>query len=142
MKTPKADCEELVNVVLPFAQQMLGQHREFYPFGATMSPSGEIARAGGWNGKEHPPSAELISLLDAEFREGASRGKYRATALVADVRVVPPGKSVKQDAIAIRLHHQNHYSVQVFFPYSFTPSGELRVDDPFAATGEGRIFGK
>jgi hypothetical protein len=42
MKTPREECEDLMNAVLPFAKQMLSQHREFFPFGGTMSPSGEI----------------------------------------------------------------------------------------------------
>jgi hypothetical protein len=139
---PKEECEELMNAVLPFAQEMLSKHREFYPFGGTMSPSGEIGQVGGWTGDEHPPSSELIKVLEEGFREGAGLGKYKATALVVDVRAVPPGKSAKQDAIAVRLDHRDNYSVQVIFPYSFGPSGALQLEDPFAVPGEGRIFAK
>src|SRR5262245_5639067 len=39
-KSAKEDCEDLMNAVLPFAREMLSKHREFYPFGAAMSPSG------------------------------------------------------------------------------------------------------
>jgi hypothetical protein len=139
-KAPKEDCEELMNAVLPFAQEMLSKHREFYPFGGAMSPSGEITQIGGWTGDEHPPSSELIKLLEDGFREGAQQRKYKATALVVDVRAIPPGKFVKQDAIAVRLDHRDSYSAQVVFPYSFGPSGDLRLEEPFAAQGEGRIF--
>lgn len=140
VSTPKHDCENLLNAVLPFARQMLSQHREFYPFGATMSPSGQITHVAGPTGAEHPPSAEVIRLLESGFRDGALQGKFRATALVVDVRTVPPGKSAKQDAISVRLDHRDHYSVEVLIPYSFGPSGELRVEDPFAAKGVSRIF--
>jgi hypothetical protein len=126
--------------VVPFAEEMLARHREFYPFGGTMSASGEIAHMGGWTGDEHPPSEEIVALLEDGFREGAVQGRYKATALVVDVLVIPPGKSVKQDAIAVRLDHRDSYSVQVLFPYSFSSSGELLVEDPFAVKGEGRIF--
>jgi hypothetical protein len=140
--TPKADCEQLMNAALPFAEQMLRQHREFYPFGVTMSSVGEISQVGGWTGGEHPPSTEIIELLEAGFRDGAAKGMYRATALVVDVRTVPPGRSAKQDAIAVHLDHKDNYSVQVIFPYSFEASGELRIEEPFAAKGDGRTFGK
>jgi len=38
MKTPKEECEELMGSVVPFAEQMLSQHREFYPFGRALAP--------------------------------------------------------------------------------------------------------
>jgi hypothetical protein len=140
MTTPKEDCEQLMSAVVPFAEEMLARHHEFYPFGGTMALSGEIAHTGGWTGEEHPPSAEIIALLEGGFRDGAARGEYKATALVVDVRTIPPGKSEKQDAIAVRLDHRDGYSVQVLFPYSYSSSGELLVEDPFAVKGQGSIF--
>jgi hypothetical protein len=137
----KKECEALIDALLPFAKQMLVRYREFLPFGGTMSPSGEIVHAGAWTGDERPPSQEVISVLETGFRKGVLEGKYKATAIVIDMRVVPPGKATKQDAVAIRLDHKDGYSAQVFFPYSFTPSGELVVEMPFAVRGEGRMFG-
>jgi len=129
-----------MDAVLPHAQEMLSKRREFHPFGATMSRSNEIAQVGGWTNGEHPPSSDLIDLLEDGFREGAAQGKYKATALVVDVRTIPPGKSAKQDAIAVRLDHTDNYSVQVIYPYSFGASGALVLEEPFAVRGEGRIF--
>ena len=140
MKTPKEDCEDLMNAVLPFAKQMLSQHREFFPFGATMSTSGEIAHSAGWTGTEHPPSNDVIALLNDGFRAGAVAGKYRATALVYDVRTIPPGATVKQDAIAVNLDHRGDYSVVVMFPYVFSSAGDLVVSDPFASEGARAVF--
>ncbi len=134
VKEPKEECEDLMNVVLPFAQEMLSKHREFYPFGGAVSSTGEITHVGGWADAEHPPSAELIKVLEDGFRGGAASGKYRATALVVDIRTVPPGKFAKQDAIDVRLDHKGGYSVHVIFPYSFTESGVLQLEQPF---GEG-----
>jgi hypothetical protein len=42
MKHPELDA--LLNTFLPFAQTMLREHGEFYPFGAIMTSSGEIRR--------------------------------------------------------------------------------------------------
>jgi len=36
------DLDQLLNAVLPFAQQMLSKHGEFFPFGASMTIDGEI----------------------------------------------------------------------------------------------------
>ena len=84
--TQKGDCEQLMNAVLPFAEEMLTNHGEFQPFGGTMTPDGQIGMTGGWTGDEHPASTEVIELVKAGFRAGAERGEYKATALVFDVR--------------------------------------------------------
>ncbi len=140
MNDPKAECEELMHSALPFAEQMLAKYGEFFPFGATMSASGVIANVAGATSDEHPPSAEIMGLLEQGFREGAREGKYRATALVYDALVVPPGGSVKQDAIAVRLDHRGGYSVVVFFPYTRRAGAKPDIQAPFATAGQGTIF--
>src|SRR5438309_3725635 len=63
LSQPKADCETLMNSVLPFAERMLKEYGEFFPFGGAMRPSGEIVSVGGKTDQERPPSAEVIKLL-------------------------------------------------------------------------------
>ena len=126
--------------LVPVAGQMLTEHREFYPYGGTMSMSGEVAHVAGWTGTEHPPSLEIIAALKEEFKDGAAQGRYRATALVYDVRVKPPGKTEKQDAIAVNLDHRDAYSVIVFFPYTFSLQGKLELETAFATRGDKSIF--
>ena len=139
MSTPKAECEQLLDALLPFAEKMLREHGEFYPYGGTMDPSGNINHSAAHDGTSHPQSAALIDLLRAGFNEGASRGEYKATALVYDVRVVPPGSKSKTDAIAVELDHRDDYSALVYFPYTLE-SGEVNFGSPFAEKGTGRVF--
>jgi hypothetical protein len=138
--TPKEECEALMNALVPFAQQMLSKHREFYPFGGTMSVEGKIAQTASSTGEEHAASQPLIDLLEKGFRDGAKRHLYKATAILVDVRTTPPGKKEKQDAVEVRLDHVSGYSVRVVFPYAFSPKGDLELAPPFAAPGEGKIF--
>lgn len=140
--SPKEDCDALVDVVLPFARQMLVKHRAFHPYGSTMSADGTIAQTAGWTGEEHPDANEVIALLEDGYRKGAASGKLRATALVVDVRTIPPGKTEKQDSILIALDHRDSYSVHLIFPYSFTPEGELVVEEPFTRKGAGTVFAR
>ena len=142
MKTPKEECEELMGSVVPFAEQMLSRHREFYPFGAAMAPDGRITAVGGHTGDEHPASQEVITLLEKGFQEDARTGKYKATALVIDMLVIPPGKDIKQDAIAVRLDHRDGYSVVVVFPYTIGPAGHVVIEAPYAVKGEQKIFSR
>jgi hypothetical protein len=142
MKSAKEECEILMNAALGFAHQMLVQHREFYPYGEVMAGDGQIVAIGVDTGEEHPASQKGIDLLEKAFQVGARTGKYKATALIVDMRVVPPGKDVKQDAIAARLDHRDGYSAVVFFPYSIGATGEVTIEAPFAVKGEQRIFAR
>jgi len=139
--TPKEECEALMNALVPVAQQMLAKYREFYPFGGTMAVDGKIAQAASSIGEEHPASQALIDMLEKGFRDGAKRHLYKATAILVDVRTVPPGKKEEQDAVEVRLDHVSGYSVRVVFPYTFSAKGDLEFAPPFATPGEGKIFG-
>jgi hypothetical protein len=136
---PKADCESLLNAVLPFAQQMLNRHGEFYPYGGAMTTDGQITSVAARDGEEHPASADVIQFLKSAFVAGARQGKYRATALVHDVRVRLPSDGRKSDAIAVSLNHRNDYSVTVVFPYTIE-NAKAVIGPAFAQKGEADVF--
>ena len=139
MPTPKEQCEDLLDAVLPMAKKLLKDHGEFFPFGATLKADGQVASVMAYDGKDKPPSQPLIDQLRNGFRADASNHAILASALVYDVRVVPPGTSTKTDAIAVELDHKDNYSVVVFFPYRIH-DGSVDVQEPFSNQGEGRIF--
>jgi len=127
-----------MNALIPFAHQQLSKHREFYPFGGTMSVDGKITQSASSTGEQRPASQPLIDLLEKGFQDGAKRRLYKATAIIVDVRTIPPGKTEKQDAIEVRLDHVSGYSVKVLFSYAFSPKGDLQVAplSLFVATAE------
>jgi hypothetical protein len=131
-----------MNSVVPFARQMLTQHREFYPFGGAITADGKMVAVGGDIGDEHPAAKDVIALLEDGFKEAAKTGKYGATALVMDMLVVPPGRDSKQDAIAVRLDHRDGYSVVVVLPYMIGAAGDVTIEAPYAVKGEQRIFAR
>lgn len=137
---PKSQCEELLDSALPFAKKMLAEYGEFYPYGATLQSNGKIGSVGGYKGEEHPPSQSIIDFLRQAFRTQASEKTIIASALVYDVRTVPPGQSQKTDAIAVELDHRDNYSMVVYFPYVIT-NAQVQLGSPFATKGVGRIFG-
>ena len=139
-RTPQEDCEELMNLVVPFAAKMLKDRHTFVPFGATMAPTGQIDGALSTTGDAKPDVDQLISSLELGFHRGATEGKYKATAIVVDMVIVAPGKSAQQDGVAVRLDHRDGYSVIVGFPYSFSDKGELVMEPPFATEGAHQIF--
>lgn len=118
-----------MSTVLPVAEQLLSKPGQFAPFAATMSASGEIAQIDG-----------ALADIQARLREGAAAQTIRASALVYDVRMTPPGASRERDGVAIKLDHAAGYTVVVTFPYEYSSSGELSVAEPFANELENSIF--
>jgi hypothetical protein len=106
-----------MSAVLPFAEQLLQEHGEFFPYGGALKADGQLASVAGYDGREQPPSNEIIRLIKQGFVEGAKSGEYVATALIYDVRVTLPSTGQKSDAIAVSLNHRDDYSVIVLFPY-------------------------
>lgn len=139
MSDAKADCQALMNSVLPFAEQTLSRYGEFLPFGGAMKVDGEFISIAGTDGEEHPLSGDLIRLIKDGFREAAGNGEVKATALVYDVRAAVPSTGEPSDAIAVSLNHRDAYSVIVLVPYKIG-DGTIVFGGAFAQPGEADIF--
>lgn len=132
MASCKDDCEALMSAVLPVAEQSLTEHQQLRPFGSTLSTDGVMVQVGGFRFDEQASDQELIAEFEASFRDGAARGELRATALVS--------ASAAKDCVTVRLDHRQQYSLVVTFPFHFTSTGELVIEEPFAAEGTHGIF--
>lgn len=140
MKSPKEETEALLDELLPLAKKMLSAHGEFYPYGGFISRNGDIVHVSAKGQSDHPSSRELIDILRTKFRKDAAIKYYRATGIVYDVRVCPPGASKKTDAIQVCLDHKENYSAEVFYPYKILLNGVLKLGDVFAQQGENLTF--
>lgn len=140
MSSAKQDVEALMNDFIGFAEQMLSEHGEFFPYGAAMKPNGELVSVAGYAGTEQPPSQEIIDLLNDGFVNAARSGEYKATALFYDVRVSLPDDGTKSDAVAVALDHKDNYSAVVLLPYQIH-DGQVSFGEIFAQQGANSIFG-
>ncbi len=139
MASPKTECEGLMNQALPIAERMLREHGEFYPYAYVLETTGKSALLAARDGSERPKSKTLIDMIRIQFRDGAKAGKYRATALVYDVRVANPSTGTKSDAIAVALDHRDGYSVVVIIPYTLK-DGKYLPGPISAQKGDTDIF--
>ena len=139
-KMPKEELDELMSDILPFAQKMLSEHGEFFPYGGAINSKGEIIHIGASDGDEHPPSQKLIDVLIESFQAQAKAGAYRATAIVFDVRVKLPSSEHKTDAVQINLDHADGLSVECFLPYEIKGKGKVVYGEMFAQKGSAKIF--
>lgn len=137
--SPKEECERLLGAAVPFAMDMLTKAGEFYPFGAAMTPAGEVVMVASTQDEEHPASTAVLERLTADLREAAGAGRYNAVALAADVRVSSPSSDYR-DAIRVALEHRSGYSVYVFVPYRLDAPGQVRTGAPFASERKKEVF--
>jgi hypothetical protein len=128
-----------MNEAVPFAEKLLEQHHEFFPYGMALKLDGKVTSVASYDGREQPPSPDVIRLLKKGLSESARAGEYKATAIVYDVRVQLPSSQEKSDAIAVQLDHRDHYSVVVYLPYRLE-SGKVAIGEPFANDGRYDIF--
>ena len=134
------DVESLLNDLVPFAEKMLREHREFLPFGGHIKPDGQIVLDGAYNGDGLPLSQYLIDILKDSFKAKAQQHELRACAIVYDIRTVPPGRSKKQDAICVAIYHISGFSADIIYPYKFSLLGKLVVEEGYALRGDSAIF--
>jgi len=136
------DLDELLNAVLPFAQQMLSDHGEFFPFGSAMTVDGKIEELAAFTGDERPSSEELIALLTRGLRQKATAGEIRAAAICYDVRTIPPGHSEKTDAVCVSLEHQDGETADVYLPYKKGWFGKISYGQIFGSPRKREFFGR
>ncbi|MBW8864572.1 MAG: hypothetical protein JF609_06545 [Verrucomicrobia bacterium] len=140
--TPEArqDYDALLNALMPFAEQMLKQHGEFFPFGAAVNLTGEVTAHATYDGNELPPSEEVIASLTKAFLSEAREGKIRAAGICYDGRIIQGDKKV--DAVMMTMEHQSGNASKVCVPYTKGWFGKYNFGQMVAALEEPKIFVK
>lgn len=131
----REDGDTLLAALIPFAERQLKAHGEFFPFGGTMGKDGKVALVAGMADGERPESDDVLQVLVDGMR--AQAADLRATCVVSDCRVIPPGQSGKVDAIRAGIEHVDGEGVEVYFPYTvqrglFGRIKGVAIEAPFA----------
>ncbi len=136
----KSEVETLLNQGLPFAEQLLDEKGQFFPFAFALDSDGDPIAVGADPGDEDVQPAELLAFLEMSLRQGVTEGKYRAIALFVDVRVEVPGQVEKTDAVQAGLEHKTGYCVDVFLPYEKQDDDSVVYGDLFAGPRQSSVF--
>jgi hypothetical protein len=137
---PKQDCEELMNAILPLAEEMLRQYGEYFPFGGYMKPDGTIVHVGASDpDTDRPKSKDLIYMLRSSFQEMARTNQCKAVAIVFDVFAALPESDRRSNAIQVCVEHADGYGAEVFFPYQLIDC-EVVFGEALAQRGKTQIF--
>ncbi|MGA7617512.1 MAG: hypothetical protein WBX15_20295 [Thermoanaerobaculia bacterium] len=139
-ESSRVDFQELLNHVVPAAQQMLHGKRAFYPFGAILTRDGEYEpRVIDYEGSFPDPKA-LIGRLTDRFRADILSGSARALAACVNVRIVLPGQKRRKDAVLVSLEHETGDAVNAYIPYRKRWFGETTWGDPVFEPARPTIF--
>jgi hypothetical protein len=125
MAASPGELHSALNYCIQFAKEMLEKKGAFYPFGASLSPSGELGGVGGWNGDEHPKPIELYRVLADSVRDQARTGKISGAAIAVDVNIPSQYEAQWRDAIRIHLESAD-FSRFIYVPYQVVKSGLLK----------------
>ena len=136
----RRDVEDLMNDLLPIAEDKLSEQGEFFPFGGAIENNGNVVHLGVAKDARPASSKEFVKAVQQELQNAAKNGKYIAVAIVQHVKVTAPNSEEKIDAIQIRLDHEQNYSVEVFFPFEITEDNKLMIGEAFARDGKALIY--
>ncbi len=135
------DLEALAGFVLPLAEQQLKAQQGFHPYGGIMAGDGTMKgfTADEEEGEERKSQQTVDALTDA-FRKMGQEGSAKASVIVCDVRVTPPGTKTETDAVLLILDHVDDYSAEIYMPYHFDGGSELVFGEMFGTPGQRTIF--
>ena len=138
--TPKEECEELLNALLPFAVDQIKKHGEFYPFGGVMLENGEISLTSVDTGEEHPDSTDMIDRLTGIHNNKAGKAEIKASGICWNATIALEN-GAKSDAIIVSLEDRDNYSVIVGQPYRIGFLKKVNFGSIFAQEGKYDVFG-
>ena len=139
MAEPTDEIQELLNFLLPYAEQMLNEHGEFYPYAAALGSDGELTAVGTDLDDDSPDVGEVLLALHQGLREQAAEGEIRASGIAADVTLTDPDSGETTDAVQVELDHAEADAVDIFVPYETEDEG-IKFGELVAAEGREPVF--
>lgn len=135
----REDMDTILDEGIKVAIYLLEKNGEFYPFGVTKSPDGQIACVHGYTGVERPTSDCVSDLLVRGLRDGAAAGRYLTTAVVSDTRLRDRTTGLAEDAIRVELEDRDEHPVTCYLPY-FVCDGRVQPGEVMAEAGKSIVF--
>ena len=138
MAEPNEEIEQLLNYLLPSAEEKLKVEGEFHPYAAMVASDGEVMSVTAALGDE-PNVADLLVALHEELRQRAATGAIRASGIAADVTLTDPDSGETQDAVQVELDHADTDAVDIYVPYE-TAGEAVKFGELVAAQGREPVF--
>jgi len=133
------DLEKILVLLLDSARGMLDAEGRFLPFAAVVDVQGRLSLL------DAEPEDEIevpifVEAIQQGLRRAVTAGDIVAAGMCADVHVDLPGSSGSSDAICAQLERENGECFDVYLPYRLEHGAGALYAEPFAVTGEMRLF--
>ena len=114
----RSQLEELMKFVVPMAEGLLERHGSFTPYGGATDQDGKHHFVADQREEDYESAERVLEFVMVELRKGAVDGRWRAAALVLDVRTEAPDEAESTDAIRVLLEHEDGTAIDVLLPYA------------------------
>lgn len=132
---PKAEVEQLLNALYPFAEEMLRTCGEFNPFGGYVDADGAVVHASIDELESKESGADRCKRLVDGLRESVVPNGARACGFAVNVWLPDGMNADKQEAIRIFLEHKDGYCADVFYCYALDEKNEIAITKNYAQQG-------
>ena len=111
----ESEIEKLARVLKQQAEIFLLDAKEFYPFGTYINAKDEIVPVGAYVGEEHPPSQDVIDLLERGVTKKMQNRECKMGAIALDIYINENNE--KHNAIEIRFFEPGKEVYKKHFRY-------------------------
>jgi len=127
------EVNELLDHCRNYAEDLLMETGELFPFGALMDAEGRSHHREVEIDPKHVPSnGEIIEMLLDYFKEEYNENNARAYAIACEASVQLDENSAT-DAISIDIKHKDEQDIPMYyFPFKILEDGEVKFGEAFA----------
>jgi len=134
------DLNALLNGAVDVATDLLAANSEFVPFAlATQASDGEIFHLEPDEDDADLDPEQVAAALAGGLRDAAAQGRWRATAIVADVTLEDDEGEAVTAAIHVSLEHAEDEPVTAVVPYEID-GDQVELGELMAEPGESVVF--
>ena len=129
----KQDVQKIIDYLHDFAEVMLNEGKEFYPFGAAIDNEGELIPVGYEDDEtDKPKSLNVIEVLTKHFQNDFQDNKIRAYGLTYDVQIKYKDQVITSDAVLIDIVLREAIDIPIYyFTYSFNDQNKVVFGESF-----------
>lgn len=129
----KQDIQKIIDYSHDFAEIMLNEGKEYYPFGVAINNEGELVPVAFEDEEtDMPDSQKVIDILTLHFETDLKNKNIRAYSLTYDVRMKNEDQVASTDAVLIDIVHRDSPGIpKYYFTYSFTDKNVLIFGESF-----------
>lgn len=126
-----SDIQEFINYSLDFADQLLIEHGEYFPFASQIDNDGKFTGVGFEGDDDQPLSETLIAVMTEHLDNELSQNNIRSYCITFDVRIKNEDFPDGIDAIFVSVKH-SHNLIKCFYPYLIEPDNKIKYFDAWS----------